>query len=110
MIKIMKWGDVLPEKIFERCDPERDVSDVVSDIIAEVRKRGDEALFAFGERFDGVKLSSLAVTKEEIDEAFSLVEPDFIRILERAAANIRKFHSAQKRNSFVINDEDGIVM
>ena len=110
MIKIMKWGDVSPEEIFERNDPVRDVSGIVSGIINDVRERGDAALFEYTEKFDGAKLSSLAVTEEEIAEAFEKVDPDLVRILERAAANIRKFHSAQKRNSFVINDEDGVVM
>ncbi|MBQ7715381.1 MAG: histidinol dehydrogenase [Clostridia bacterium] len=110
MIKILKWGDVTPDEIFARFDPVRDVSGVVSDIIAEVRARGDAALYDFTERFDGVKLTSLEVTRGEIDEAIASVNPDFIRILERAAENIRKFHSAQKRNSFIINDEPGVVM
>ena len=109
MIKIMKWGEISPEKIFERSDPIVDVRDVVSSIISEVRKRGDTALFDYAEKFDKVKLSSLEVTKEEFDEAESLVDPDFVHILERAAENIRKFHSAQKRNGFIINDETGIV-
>ncbi len=110
MIKIMKWGDVAPDEIFARTNPVSDVSATVSAIIADVRARGDGALLEYTEKFDGAKLGSLLVTKEEIDEAVTAVDPDFIRILERAAANIRKFHSAQKRNSFVINDEDGVVM
>lgn len=109
MIKIMKWGEIPPEEIFERRDPIVDVRDVVSSIISDVRKRGDAALFDYAEKFDRVKLSSLEVTKEEFDEASSLVDPDFVRILERAATNIRKFHSAQKRNGFIINDEPGVV-
>ncbi|MGM9626423.1 MAG: histidinol dehydrogenase, partial [Eubacteriales bacterium] len=57
-----------------------------------------------------VRLSSLLVTKEEIEEARASVDPKFIGILEKAAANIRKFHSRQLRNSFIINDEPGIVI
>jgi len=110
MIKIMKWGDVSPEEIFAREDNAKDVSATVADIISKVRKRGDAALYEYTEKFDGADLSTLAVTEGEIDEAVSSVDPDFIRILERAAENIRKFHSAQKRNSFVINDVPGVVM
>ena len=110
MIKIMKWGEVAPDEIFSRFDPVADVSDTVAAIIADVRERGDEALFDYTARFDGASLSSLAVTSEEIDEALASVEPEFLRILREAAENIRKFHSAQKRNSFVINDADGVVM
>ena len=110
MIKIMKWGDVSPEEVFARGSAARDVSGAVKDIIADVVARGDAALFDLTEKFDGVRLESFAVTEEEIAEAVSKVAPDFIRILERAAENIKKFHTAQKRNSFIINDEPGIVM
>ncbi len=110
MIKIMKWGDAKPEEIFARCDDARDVSSSVAEIIKNVRERGDAAVSEYTERFDGVKLENITVTKEEIDEAVASVDPDFIRILGRAKDNITKFHSAQKRNSFVINDERGVVM
>ena len=50
------------------------------------------------------------MTPEKMQEALSATDPDFIRILERAASNIRKFHSRQVRNSFIINDEDGVIM
>jgi histidinol dehydrogenase len=73
-------------------------------------KNGDKALFAYTERFDRAKLTSLAVTKEEIAEAVAQEEPAFLDILRRAAGNIRKFHSRQVRNSFLINDESGIVI
>ena len=53
---------------------------------------------------------SLTVTKKEMAEGLKQVKPEFIAVLEKAAANIRKFHSRQVRNSFIINDEDGIVM
>ena len=61
-------------------------------------------------KFDKAELTSLLVSKEEIDEAFDLVKPEFVEILKKAAANIRKFHEKQVRNSFIINDEKGIVM
>ena len=54
--------------------------------------------------------NAFAHTAEEIREAFDAVEPELIRILEKAAANIRKFHQSQVRNSFLINDSDGVVM
>ena len=110
MIKILKYGEVQKDDIFARCEDITNVSDVVSDIIANVRKRGDAALFEYSEKFDKAKLTSLAVTEEEIEEAFASVDEKFIDILTRAAANIRKFHSRQVRNSFIINDEDGIVI
>lgn len=110
MIKIMKYGEVPNSEIFARSVPKIDVAGTVAEIIKNVREYGDKALFEYCEKFDKAQLSSLAVTKEEIDEALSLVEPEFLEILEKAAKNIRKFHSRQVRNSFIINDEDGIVI
>ena len=109
MIKILKYGEIDNKDIFARVEPTLNVSDTVADIIANVRENGDAALFEYCEKFDRAKLSCLAVSEAEIDEAFSSVEPEFIRILERAAKNIRKFHEKQVRNSFIINDENGIV-
>lgn len=110
MIKIMKYGEVPNSEIFARSVPKTDVAGTVAEIIKNVRENGDKALFEYCEKFDKTQLSSLAVTKEEIDEALSLVEPEFLEILEKAAKNIRKFHSRQVRNSFIINDDDGIVI
>lgn len=110
MIKIMKYGEVPNSEIFARSVPKTDVAGKVAEIIKNVRENGDKALFEYCEKFDKAQLSSLAVTKEEIDEALSLVESEFLEILEKAAKNIRKFHSRQVRNSFIINDEDGIVI
>lgn len=110
MIKIMKYGEVPNSEIFARSVPKTDVAGTVAEIIKNVRENGDKALFEYCEKFDKAQLSSLAVTKEEIDEALSLVEPEFLKILEKTAKNIRKFHSRQVRNSFIINDEDGIVI
>ena len=110
MIKIMKYGEVAADEIFARVEPTVNVQDIVADIIANVRANGDKALYEYCEKFDKAKLTALQVSKEEIDEAVASVDPDFLRILQDAAANIRKFHSRQVRNSFVINDEDGILM
>ena len=110
MIRIMKYGEVSADEIFARVEPAVNVTDIVAEIIADVRKNGDKALFAYCEKFDKARLTALQVTKEEMEEAVAAIDPDFIRILETAAANIRKFHSRQVRNSFIINDEDGILM
>ncbi len=110
MIKILKYGEVANEDIFARAVPSVNVSEIVSDIIANVRKNGDAALFEYCRKFDGASLSSLTVSKEEIDEAVASVEPKFLEILEKAAKNIRNFHEKQVRNSFIINNENGIVI
>ncbi|MCQ2476095.1 MAG: histidinol dehydrogenase [Clostridia bacterium] len=110
MIKILKYGEVSNEEIFARAVPGINVEKTVADIIENVIKNGDKAVLEYNEKFDKAKLSSLLVSQEEIDEAIASVEPKFIEILKKAAANITKFHEKQKRNSFIINDEDGIVI
>lgn len=108
MIKIYKYGEVSNDEIFARPDMATGVEDIVADIIYNVRKNGDKALYEYCEKFDKAKLDTLEVSAEEIDEAVEVVG-DFINVLKRAAANIRKFHQRQVRNSFIINDEPGIV-
>ena len=110
MIKIMKYEDVPVKEIFARANPTADVADVVRAIIADVRENGDRALYAYAEKFDKAILSSLEVTQEEIDEAVAAVEPRFLEILEKAAENIRTFHRAQKKNSFIINEKEGVII
>lgn len=110
MIRILKYGEVKNEEIFARTIPTDSVEDVVAEIIANVRANGDKALLEYEAKFDRAELTSLLVSQEEIDEALTLVEPKFLDVLNKAAANIRKFHEKQKRNSFLINDEKGIVM
>ena len=109
MMKIYRYGEVSNDEIFARPDMKTGVEDVVADIIANVRAKGDAALFEYCRKFDRADLTTLEVSEAEIDEAFDVIG-DFRRVLERAASNIRKFHEKQLRNSFIINDEDGIVM
>ena len=110
MIRIFQFGEVSAAEIFARTEPKIDVSGIVAEILADVKENGDAALYAYTEKFDKVKLESLLVTKEEIEEAVSLAEPRFLEILQKAAANIRAFHEKQVRNSFIINTEPGVVI
>ena len=110
MIKIMKYGEISEDEIFARVTPQFDVSGIVSGILADVKANGDKALLSYTEKFDGAKLDSLAVTKEEIDEALGLVEPEFLKILKTAAENITKFHKLQVRKPFVIDEGNGVIM
>lgn len=109
MIQILKYGQVSNSEIFSRVVPEMDVTGIVSQIIQNVRKYGDSALFDYCQRFDRVKLSSLEVTEEEIDAAMKAVESDFLDVIKEAAENIRSFHSHQVRSSF-ITQRDGVIL
>ena len=110
MIKIYKYGEVANDEIFARDNIASGVEDIVSEIIDNVKARGDAALFEYCEKFDKATLTSLEVTEEEINEAFSSVDADFVKVIEEAAENIRAFHKRQVRNSFIINERDGVVI
>ncbi|MBR2013260.1 MAG: histidinol dehydrogenase, partial [Clostridia bacterium] len=109
MIKIMKYGALPNSEIFAREEQKTDVSGIVAEIIANVRKGGDAAVLAYNKKFDGAELSALEVSEEEIEEAFAAVEPKFLEILRNAEANIRAFHQKQVRNSFIMNEVEGVV-
>ena len=108
MMQICRYGEA-PE-IFARKEPTADVSGIVSEILQDVRRRGDEALLEYTKKFDKVNLTSLQVTQEELQEALQSVKPEFLSVLKKAAANITAFHSRQKRNSFILNDKDGVIL
>ena len=110
MIRIMRYGEVPNEAIFARAVPTVNVEETVAEILRNVRERGDAALREYTEKFDHASPESLIVTPEEMREALEQTDPAFLAVLEKAAANIRKFHSRQVRNSFIINDEPGIIM
>ena len=110
MIQILKYGEVKNEEIFARTEPTVNVEAVVAEIIADVRANGDKALLEYCKKFDKAELTDLQVTQAEIDEAIASVDPEFMEILRSAAKNIRRFHERQKRNSFIINEEPGIII
>lgn len=85
---------------------------IVTDIIAQIREKGDEALFAYTKQFDHVDLTAetIRVTREEIEEAYTLLEPEFIAVMKKAAANIRAYHEKQVRNSWFDVKEDGSIL
>lgn len=110
MIQILEYGQVENKAIFARMAPKAHVEDVVAEIIAKVRAQGDEALYAYTETFDHVALNALQVTEAEFEEATQAVGEDFLRILKTAAANIRRFHSAQVRQSYVLEADKGALI
>ena len=110
MIPIYEYGQVPNSEIFARDNIASNVEGAVTEILAQVAAWGDEALREYTLRFDKAELTELEVTEAEIDEAFAAVEPEFVEILRQAAANIRAFHEKQRRNSFVVADQPGVVL
>ncbi len=110
MIKIYKYGSVANSEIFARDNAVSSVEGIVAEIIENVKQNGDKALREYSQKFDKANIDAFEVSESEIAEAFASVDGEFIAILEEAAANIREFHQKQKRNSFIINDKDGVVI
>lgn len=109
MIKIMDIDKVSSDEIFARAEGINDVGETVSAIIEDVKLRKDKALIEYAEKFDRARLDSLEVSEKEIAEAKASVSPELIKIMEKAAENIREFHSRQVRNSFILNDKKGVL-
>lgn len=110
MIKIMQYGETPAEELFRRASSSEDVRAAVAEILADVRENGDEALLRYAERYDHAKLASLEVSRAETEAALAGTEPEFLRILREAAANIRAFHERQRRSGFVLTRENGTVV
>ena len=107
-MKIIRYGEA--GALLMRSMETASVSDTVRAIIEDVAQNGDEALKAYAERFDGAKLETLAVTDDEMDAALAEIPGALRRAMEKAAENIRAFHSAQVREGFCIRRPDGTYM
>ena len=111
MIRIYEFDALAPEEILNRdIQAEEDVSAAVDAVLANVKANGDAALRAYTETFDGVALTDLQVSQEEMDTALASLDPDFLKTLEMSAENIRHFHEQQVHRDFVLTDKPGIVM
>lgn len=86
--------------------------ETVAEIIGDVRKRKEEAIFEYSLKFDKCVITkdNFKVTREEIDEAYAQIDGNFIRVMKDAAENIRIYHEKQKRNSWFDVREDGTIL
>jgi histidinol dehydrogenase len=113
MLRILSTNDPTSEnvvaRLIDRVSDERAVEPCVREILAAVRKKGDEALLAFTKEFDGVTLSpdELKVTEEEIGKATKTIEPTVKVAIEAAKARIEAFHRHEIRESWQVQQEDG---
>ena len=110
MIKIIKDAPQRREEIFAVTMKTPDVSEIVREIIEQVKADGDKALKALTEKFDKARLSSLRVSQEEMDEGVGQVSVEFLSVLEKAAKNIREFHTRQLREGFELRRENGVIV
>ena len=111
MIPILQFDRLAPENILNRdIQAEEDVSAAVDAVLAAVKAKGDAALKAYTKQFNGVELEDLQVSEAELDAAWRGLDPEFIRTLELAAENIRRFHEHQVHKDFVLTGQPGILM
>ena len=84
----------------------------VNEIIDNVRKNGDKAVFEYTLKFDKSELSAstVRVTEDEIKAAYKELDPKFVEVMKKSAENIRIFHEKQKRNSWIDTKEDGSIL
>ena len=84
----------------------------VNEIIENIRQHGDKALFDYTEKFDHCSLSreTVQVTREEIEEAYTKISPEFVAVMKKSAENIRAFHEKQLHASWIIPKEDGTIL
>lgn len=87
-----------------------EVNDTVEEIVLNVRDNKDKAVIEYGEKFDGVKLESLAVTQEEIEEAYNSCDKELLEALEEAKDNIWRYHSKQLNNSWMDTSKSGEML
>ena len=112
MIKIeqlssSKWREQIPMRSqFEYAD----VNASVAAILKDVQENGDEALRRYNLKFDHADTPLLEVSKEEIEEAVSRLDPGFLRVLYKAAENIRSYHEKQVRHDYITHEQNGVVL
>lgn len=84
----------------------------VAEVLNEVREKKDMALFEFTKRFDGASISAatIQVTQEEIEEAYTLVEPSLIEVIKKALVNIKAYHEKQKQYSWFDSTTQGTIL
>lgn len=84
----------------------------VNEIIENVKESRDKALFDYTQKFDHCTITAetIRVTKEEIKEAYTKVNPDLVEVMKKSAANITKFHQKQLHNSWIAPEEDGTIL
>lgn len=109
MMKIKKVSESvsLRRSIDQGTEEQREA---VLQILQTVKEQGDQALFSYTEKWDGARLSTLKVTKEEIQEAYQQLSPQVINIIHNAAQNIRDFHQKQVKQSWLSTKPDGTIL
>ena len=113
MLKILESQDpkTLQAWLYSRSqETDKTIVDTVEDILQDVRKNADEALLDYTKKFDGVTVTSLEVSDEEIKASYEEVDPCFIQNLKEAKENIEFYHRAQVKEGFELQKENGVYL
>lgn len=86
--------------------------DRVADIIENVRKNRDAAIFEYTKKFDGAEINAdnILVTEAEIKEAYETVDPKLLDVIRKALVNIREYHAKQRQFSWFDSEDSGIIL
>lgn len=104
------YDELVKELKSREGETNKEVFQIVTEIISNVRANGDKALKEYSEKFDKVTLDKFLVDKSEIDNCFDKVEKEFISNMEEARDNIIYYHEAQKSRGFILNKDNGVFL
>lgn len=113
MIQMVRARDGAERKLLallrsRSSEVDKNVTASVTEMIERVKERGDAALLEYAEKFDGVRMKALEVSRETIEKALKEADTDFIRALENARENITAYHSKQKQTGYRMEKDDGV--
>lgn len=107
MVDIIKYNENTAKDLFKKLSSRNqldygDVNERVNNILYDIKNRGDEALFEYTLKFDGFNLNkdNILLSREEIDEAYSLVDKELLDVIRKSKERIEEFHKKQKQNSW----------
>ncbi len=110
-MKLFHSSGITPAELRPRYGMEYgQAEEIVRDILADVKENGDDAIRRYCLKFDHAELSSFAVTDSEIKEALSKTDSRLLFTMRQAAENIRAFHQKQKREGFVMSEQEGVLL
>ncbi len=89
---------------------DKKVTTAVTDILENVKVRGDEAVREYTVKFDGRCPEQTEISRQQMEEAVAQADPRFVQALRNAMENIRAFHSRQKQQSFIDAQPNGVLM
>lgn len=104
--------DILTDLLHRSPSSYGNYESIVADIIDQVKKNGDEAVFSYTKKFDQYDLTSenICVSREEIEEAYQLIDTNLVKVYKKSAENIKDFHKKQIRNSWFDSKPDGTIL